>query len=390
MSVGNIRILEKLYFVLYYIVIDRKHLSDYRMVVWSEALRDEVDSSRRMAFNLGFWCMNPAVVFNPMVKEARSVILSSGTLSPIETFASELSTKFDQKLEALHIIDQEKQVWAASFSYGPSASIELKGTYGEMEKLQFQDDITLSILEVCLIVPYGILCFVPSYGFLDKLMRRMKATGIYDKVNSKKEIFIEPRAGKAKDFEVLIKKYYSKIATFKQNPPHYSHQRTGCIFFAVFRGKVSEGLDFVDENARAVISIGIPYPSIRDEKIILKREYNDKRSIAQDPDSRLLNGSQWYEKQAFRAINQALGRCIRHKDDWGAIILLESRFHQSRNLDQLSRWIRPITKKLKDYHVGMKELKSFIDSKYPNGMVKMTCELEKTFTENYDSGSGSD
>ena len=127
MSVGNIRILEKFYFVLDNIVIDRKHLSDYRMVVWSEAIRDETDNSRRMVFNLGFWCMNPAVVFDPMVKQARNVILSSGTLSPIDTFASELSTKFDQKLEALHVIDQEKQVWAASFSYGPSAKHRIKG-----------------------------------------------------------------------------------------------------------------------------------------------------------------------------------------------------------------------------------------------------------------------
>ena len=162
------------------------------------------------------------------------------------------------------------------------------------------------------------------------------------------------------------------------------------LFSAVFRGKASEGLDFVDENARAVISIGIPYPSIKDEKIILKREYNDKRSIASNPDTRLLNGSQWYEKQAFRAINQALGRCIRHKDDWGAIILLESRFHIPRNLEQLSRWIRPITKKLKDFHLGMTQLKSFIDAKYPNGMVKMSCELEKASVEYFESSSGSE
>ncbi|MCQ4062055.1 hypothetical protein FK516_29660, partial [Klebsiella pneumoniae] len=36
----------------------------------------------------------------------------------------------------------------------------------------------------------------------------------------------------------------------------------GALLIAVCRGKVSEGLDFCDENARAVITIGIPFPNV--------------------------------------------------------------------------------------------------------------------------------
>lgn len=36
---------------------------------------------------------------------------------------------------------------------------------------------------------------------------------------------------------------------------------------AVCRGKVSEGLDFSDENARAVITIGIPFPNVKDLQV---------------------------------------------------------------------------------------------------------------------------
>lgn len=364
LAVGSIRVLSQLYFVLENVLIGRKHLTDYRMVIWSEPKREE----QRIVHNLGFWCLNPAVVFNPMIRQARSVILSSGTLSPMDTFATELATGFEQKLEALHVIDSQKQIWAGAFSFGPSASLELRGTFGEMEKLQFQDDMGKSILDICSVVPYGVLCFVPSYSFLDKLVKRMRLTGVFEALSQKKEIFIEPRAGGAKDFEKLIKRYYQSIQAIQANPPKSAlGGRTGSLFFAVFRGKVSEGLDFVDENARAVISIGIPYPSIRDEKIVLKREYNDKRSA--DAQERLLNGQQWYEKQAFRAINQALGRCIRHRDDWGAIILLESRFHQPRNVEQLSRWIRPCIKPYKDYQIGLANLGNFVKEKYPNGMV---------------------
>lgn len=68
---------------------------------------------------------------------------------------------------------------------------------------------------------------------------------------------------------------------------------------AVCRGKVSEGLDFTDNNARAVICVGIPFPNFKDTQVELKREYNDKKSAS----SSVLNGSEWYEIQAFRSVN---------------------------------------------------------------------------------------
>lgn len=38
----------------------------------------------------------------------------------------------------------------------------------------------------------------------------------------------------------------------------------GALLIAVCRGKVSEGLDFTDDNARAVVAVGIPFPNIKD------------------------------------------------------------------------------------------------------------------------------
>lgn len=79
---------------------------------------------------------------------------------------------------------------------------------------------------------------------------------------------------------------------------------SGALMLAVCRGKVSEGLDFTDNNARAVICVGIPFPNFKDTQVELKRSYNDAKSSS----SHLLKGSEWYEIQAFRALNQALGR----------------------------------------------------------------------------------
>lgn len=49
----------------------------------------------------------------------------------------------------------------------------------------------------------------------------------------------------------------------------------GAIFMGVCRGKVSEGLDFADMNGRAVMIIGLPYPPLKDPKVILKQRYLD-------------------------------------------------------------------------------------------------------------------
>lgn len=58
--------------------------------------------------------------------------------------------------------------------------------------------------------------------------------------------------------------YYSRI-----RDPQYK----GAIFMGVCRGKISEGLDFADSNGRAVMIIGLPYPPLKDPKIILKKNY---------------------------------------------------------------------------------------------------------------------
>jgi Rad3-related DNA helicase len=52
---------------------------------------------------------------------------------------------------------------------------------------------------------------------------------------------------------------------------------SGSCLFAVCRGKVSEGIDFSDNMARAVVITGIPFPNLYDPKVKLKREYIDSR-----------------------------------------------------------------------------------------------------------------
>ena len=148
------------------------------------------------------------------------------------------------------------------------------------------------------------------------------------------------------------------------------------------RGKVSEGLDFADANGRAVIvtgahcslslactaqrimsdaslcswrcavsrCAGIPYAAARDPKVLLKKQYQDRSKG-------LLSGEQWYQQQAIRAVNQAIGRVIRHKDDYGAILLCDERF--GRQIPHLSKWLRPHVRTFDRYGEAISNLVQF-------------------------------
>ena len=47
-----------------------------------------------------------------------------------------------------------------------------------------------------------------------------------------------------------------------------------------------------------------------------------------------------YVQQGLRAVNQAMGRVIRHRWDYGAVLLADERFGSQQNLRNMSRWLR--------------------------------------------------
>lgn len=149
-----------------------------------------------------------------------------------------------------------------------------------------------------------------------------------------------------------------------------------CILLAVCRGKVAEGVDFSDNKGRVVIVTGIPFAPFMDPWVALKKAYLDRKTMANalptsnpaaapggpgvvanvennlwasavanaaiaKPSSgqevgfqagpkgvaiKHLTGQMWYNQSAARAVNQCLGRVIRHQNDWGAIFLLDDRY----------------------------------------------------------------
>ncbi|EDX17171.1 GD16747 [Drosophila simulans] len=208
-----------------------------------------------------------------------------------------------------------------------------------------------TILNVARIVPDGLLVFFPSYPMLNKCVDAWQASGLWADISCKKPIFLEPRS---KDqFTSTMEEFYQAIRDSK-----------GAVFMAVCRGKVSEGLDFADRNGRAVIITGLPFPPLKDPKVILKRRYLEANRTREN---QLLSGQEWYNLDATRAVNQAIGRVIRHRNDYGAILLCDSRFKDASQVQQLSakngrsKPHRPLSSPVDDVFREMQSIEKNVD-----------------------------
>ncbi|KAE9588051.1 putative DNA helicase [Lupinus albus] len=284
---------------------------------------------------LSWWCFNPGIAMEEFPKlGVRSVILTSGTLSPMESFAEELKLNFPIRLENPHVITPS-QIWAGVVTVGPSGRT-FNSSYRSRDSLEYKQELGNAIVNLARIVPDGLLVFFPSYYLLDqcigcwKSLSNESATSIWERICKHKKPVIEPRESSL--FALSIKDYISKLN---------DTSASGAVFFAVCRGKVSEGLDFADHAGRAVLITGLPFATITDAKVRLKREYLDQQPHAQGETSKVLTGDEWYNQQASRAVNQAVGRVIRHRHDYGAIIFCDERFAQPHRQSQVSRWIQP-------------------------------------------------
>lgn len=202
-----------------------------------------------------------------------------------------------------------------------------------------------SIFKVSKVVPDGLLVFFASYPVMEKCITCWKETGIWSKICGHKPICVETKANDK----------------FKETMQEYNHHieegKNGAIFMAVLRGKVSEGLDFKDKYARAVIIVGIPFAPMKDPKIILKQEYLDNK---RRNDREMLTGSDWYQLDAIRPVNQAIGRVIRHKNDYGAILLFDFRYSSEDNKKNISSWVRDkLYQQPMDFNSIITELEKF-------------------------------
>ncbi|ETL25696.1 hypothetical protein L916_20483 [Phytophthora nicotianae] len=295
-----------------------------------------------------YWCFHPGVAFREIcTNNVHNVILTSGTLSPLDTTVKELGIDFPVRLENNHVVDAD-QVWVGVVGTGVTGK-KLNSSYNFRSTETYLLELGNTIVNFTRLVPHGLLVFFPSYSILEESVNKWQrpaagesALSIWDRIAQQKQTFVEPR-GRA-DFKAVVDEYHQAIA---DNPK-------GAVFFAVCRGKVSEGIDFSNDKGRAVVITGLPFPPTKDPKIILKKSILDEAVVP--PGELKLTGNAWYIQQASRAVNQAIGRVIRHRHDYGAIILLDERFALKQQQECLSKWLQPYCHTCRGYgeaHIGL-------------------------------------
>lgn len=271
--------------------------------------------------------MDPSEHFREIVEDARAVILAGGTMSPIDDYRQQLFPYLDS---------------LRTFSCGhliPRSSLFVRAVISDAEgRLEFsfkaRNDASArrmgrAIEETASKVKGGLVVFFPSYGYLDSVMRLWQSESIISRLNSIKPVFSDSRTTSAEE-------------TFKAYSETIQSDNRGALMLSVIGGKLSEGINFSDDLGRCVIVVGLPYPNLQTPEWKAKMQYLEERAKERGEPSGKAS-REHAENVCMRSVNQAIGRAIRHKNDWASILLFDARYADPRIQAKLPGWIREST-----------------------------------------------
>lgn len=162
-----------------------------------------------------------------------------------------------------------------------------------------------------------------------------RGQSVYELIYRTKPILSESRE-MAESTEELLQKYAELIDS-----------SSGALLLSVVGGKLSEGINFSDRLGRGVVIIGLPFPNIQSAVWQAKIEYVEQKAFDQAVGSAASRrstakaaGREYYENACMRAVNQCIGRAIRHRNDYAAIVLMDKRYDRTNIRGKLPAWIK--------------------------------------------------
>lgn len=204
-----------------------------------------------------------------------------------------------------------------------------------------------AILRMAERIPDGVVVFFPSYAYLDTCIalwerRSAQPSGptLWESFTKIKPVFLEqkndqrPTSRPAESKEAAIDSVLTAYSTAVA-----SGNGQGALLFAVVGGTLSEGINFSDALGRGVIVVGLPFPNPHSAEWKAKLQYITSKENARGGDGKAA-ARDFYENTCMRAVNQCVGRAIRHKGDYAAIMMLDKRYGGDRIKNKLPKWIR--------------------------------------------------
>jgi Rad3-related DNA helicases len=186
------------------------------------------------------------------------------------------------------------------------------------------------------------VAFFPSYDYLSQVLTVWKkpipngnGQTTLGLIERKKKILYESREAVITT-EALLQEYTEAVES-----------GSGALLLSVVGGKLSEGINFSDQLGRGVLIIGLPFPNIRSAVWQAKIKYIEEKTFKNTAGtesakkaSATAAGRDYYENSCMRAVNQCIGRAIRHVNDYAAIVMIDRRYDSARIQGKLPGWIR--------------------------------------------------
>ncbi|KAH7904949.1 DNA repair helicase [Hygrophoropsis aurantiaca] len=306
--------------------------------------------------------LNPSTLFRDVVDVARSVVLAGGTMSPMSDVIAQLFPHLNHgRLSTFscgHVVPKS-HVQTLLLSRGPTGT-ELEFKHGRQSDRQLLNELGQLLANLCSVVPGGMVVFFPSYSYLNFANEVWTATELLQRLQTKKKVFWEPQD--ATTVETVLRDYNAAVQA-APNPPN---KKAGAVLFAVVGAKLSEGLNFSDDLARAVVVIGLPFANKNSPELRERMQYANQLE-AQKQVKRAAGtkdaASELYENMCMNAVNQSIGRAIRHRADWASLILVDRRFSSPSIKQKLPPWIRDGIVVCDTFGQSIKHLGSFIRTK---------------------------
>ena len=262
-------------------------------------------------------CLDASVAIKPVFKRFRSVIITSGTLSPIETyprildFTAVVSRSLDMStfrncispMIVTHGADQKP----ISSAYDYREREDVVRNYGSL------------LADTCRTVPDGLVVFFPSYLYMETIIARWEEMQILQEICRSKLLFIETKD--VVETTLALDNFRAACECGR-----------GAVFLSVARGKVAEGIDFDRHLGRAVMMIGVPFQYVK--SLTLRARLDFLHTKFQ------IDESEFITFDAMRQAAQCAGRVIRGKTDYGLMIFADYRYSQESRRNKLPRWIR--------------------------------------------------
>ena len=268
-------------------------------------------------------CLDATIAIKPVLSRFQSVIITSGTLSPIDmypkllNFHARVSTSFTMTLArpciCPMIVGKGNDQVTMTSKFESRSDTSVIRNYGNL------------LAEMCAIVPDGIVCFFVSYAYMEAVVATWYEQEIIDQVLKHKLLFIE--TSDSAETSLALANYAKACENGR-----------GAVLLSVARGKVSEGVDFEHHMGRCVIMFGIPY--VYTQSRILKARLEYMR------DNYQIRENDFLTFDAIRSASQCCGRVLRGKTDYGIMCFADKRFGRYDKRGKLPKWMQ---EHLKDY-----------------------------------------